>query len=73
LFAEAARLMRLNLKTGARTTIPLQRRSSPASPKLWVYDRAGEACLECGATIERVAQGDLARGTYFCPQCQVGR
>jgi formamidopyrimidine-DNA glycosylase len=33
-----------------------------------VYDREGEACLNCGQPIEkiRVAQ----RGTHFCPYCQ---
>jgi formamidopyrimidine-DNA glycosylase len=33
-----------------------------------VYQRAGEPCLVCGATIRRtlVAQ----RGTHFCPKCQ---
>jgi formamidopyrimidine-DNA glycosylase len=33
-----------------------------------VYQRTGEPCLTCGATIRRtlVAQ----RGTHYCPKCQ---
>lgn len=33
-----------------------------------VYERAGEPCVNCGTTIEkiRVAQ----RGTHYCPHCQ---
>lgn len=70
LFAEAVRLMRANLRTVRRTSVPLQRRPEPGSPRLWVYDRDGEPCLECGTRIERIVQGDLARSTYFCPSCQ---
>jgi formamidopyrimidine-DNA glycosylase len=33
-----------------------------------VYRRAGEPCLDCGATIERCVMG--GRGTHFCPHCQ---
>ena len=33
-----------------------------------VYDRAGQACRRCGATIRRIVQGQ--RATYFCPGCQ---
>ncbi len=35
---------------------------------LLVSGRAGEACLRCGATIERLVVG--GRGTYICPRCQ---
>lgn len=70
LFEESARLMGANLKTIRRTSVPLQRRPEPGSPRLWVYDRGGKPCLECGTKIERIVQGDLARSTYFCPECQ---
>jgi formamidopyrimidine-DNA glycosylase len=33
-----------------------------------VYDRAGEACRRCGATIRRIVQGQ--RASYYCPRCQ---
>ncbi len=36
---------------------------------LWVYDRAGQPCLECKTLIKRaVHQG---RATYYCPTCQI--
>ena len=33
-----------------------------------VYGRAGEACFDCGATIERILVAQ--RGTHLCPRCQ---
>jgi len=33
-----------------------------------VYNRAGQPCRTCGATIRRIVQG--ARATYYCPRCQ---
>ena len=33
-----------------------------------VYDRAGEACLYCSATIKRVLVG--GRSAFYCPSCQ---
>ncbi len=33
-----------------------------------VYGRSGEACFECGTTIERMVVGQ--RGTHICPRCQ---
>ncbi|MDD2730130.1 bifunctional DNA-formamidopyrimidine glycosylase/DNA-(apurinic or apyrimidinic site) lyase [Malikia sp.] len=33
-----------------------------------VYDRAGQPCRACGATIQTLRQGQ--RSTYFCPDCQ---
>jgi formamidopyrimidine-DNA glycosylase len=35
---------------------------------LAVYGRAGEACLHCGTTIERITVSQ--RSTHFCPRCQ---
>ena len=34
-----------------------------------VYDREGEACPRCRATIARVKLG--GRSTFFCPRCQI--
>lgn len=33
-----------------------------------VYERAGEPCPRCGATVRVVRQGQ--RSTYYCPRCQ---
>lgn len=70
LFEKAAHLMRLNLLTRRRTAVPLRRRPTPSSARLWVYGRAGRPCLDCGTPIERFVQGDMGRSTYYCPTCQ---
>jgi len=70
IFEIAAKLMRLNLLTHRRTTVPLRRRGQSSSQRLWVYHRAGQPCLDCGTLIECFLQGDMARTTYFCPHCQ---
>jgi endonuclease VIII len=44
--------------------------SSNPSGRLWVYNRAGEPCRRCGTHIESYRQGEEARTTYWCPQCQ---
>ncbi len=33
-----------------------------------VYDRAGQPCRSCGASVRRIQQGQ--RSTFFCPACQ---
>jgi formamidopyrimidine-DNA glycosylase len=33
-----------------------------------VYDRAGQPCRVCGATVKSIRQGQ--RATYYCPGCQ---
>ena len=33
-----------------------------------VYNREGEPCRRCGATVRRIVQGQ--RATYYCPRCQ---
>ena len=70
IYQKGAHLMRLNLLTRGRTTVPLRRRPEPTSQKFWVYGRKGEPCLDCGTPIERFLQGDMARSTYYCPTCQ---
>jgi formamidopyrimidine-DNA glycosylase len=40
-----------------------------AFERFWqVYEREGEPCVNCGARIRRITQGD--RSTYWCPKCQ---
>ena len=36
--------------------------------KLYVYERAGEPCRNCGTVIRGFTQGQ--RSTYYCPSCQ---
>jgi formamidopyrimidine-DNA glycosylase len=36
-----------------------------------VYQRTGEPCRVCGATVRRTVVGN--RGTHFCPHCQPAR
>lgn len=33
-----------------------------------VYARAGQPCLACGTTVERIVQAQ--RSTFYCPRCQ---
>lgn len=39
--------------------------------RLWVYKRSGEECRRCGATILMRKQGEQARSTYWCANCQL--
>jgi endonuclease-8 len=48
-----------------RTTHSMDR-----SDRLWVYGRQGEECRRCGASIMMRKQGEQARSTYWCPNCQ---
>jgi formamidopyrimidine-DNA glycosylase len=36
--------------------------------RLFVYERAGEPCRNCGIEIRSFTQGQ--RSTYYCPGCQ---
>jgi endonuclease VIII len=62
----AARLMRANVRGGARVTTGRAGRGRG----LWVYGRSGRPCRRCGTPIRSAPQGDLARTTYWCPRCQ---
>ena len=61
LYETASRLLRANLGTTRRTTVP---------GGLAVYDRAGRACPRCGDTIVTRRQGEQARSVWWCPGCQ---
>ena len=41
-----------------------------SSDRLWVYGRQGKECRRCGASILMRKQGEQARSTYWCPNCQ---
>lgn len=57
----AGRLLRSNLGTARRTTVPAG---------LAVYERAGRPCVRCGATIVTRRHGSHARSVWWCPGCQ---
>ncbi len=48
-----------------RTTNAMDR-----TDRLWVYGRQGKECRRCGATVMMRKQGEQARSTYWCPECQ---
>ena len=50
---------------GRRTT-----GESDPSARLWVYGRRGRPCRRCGTLIISRKQGNGARSTYWCPECQ---
>ena len=56
---------------GATRELMLAAVESGRQPKR-VYRRAGQPCPRCGAKIRSRAQGDSARTTYWCPECQPG-
>jgi endonuclease-8 len=63
LVVTAGKQLRANLGTvGDRSTV--------AGGGVAVYGRRGQPCLRCGTPIERRAQGEDRRVTYWCPQCQ---
>jgi len=45
-------------------------RGSTLGDRLWVYRRRGMPCLECAQIVAMRRQGEAARSTYFCPDCQ---
>jgi endonuclease-8 len=62
LIALASKLLRANVaNNGPRRT---------TNEGLAVYGRAGRPCHRCGTPIRAKRQGEQARTTYWCPQCQ---
>jgi endonuclease VIII len=59
--ATANRLLRSNLGTVRRTTVP---------GGLAVYERAGRPCARCAATIVTRRHGTHGRSVWWCPGCQ---
>ncbi len=66
LYQTAERLLVNNLGGGPRIT----REARDGRGPLWVYRRAGLACLRCGAPVAREMLGRNPRSTYWCPSCQ---
>jgi len=64
--AQARRLLVLNRRPGFRQT----RATLDPDARIWVYRRSGRSCYACGTPVQVRRQGEDARSTYFCPQCQ---
>ncbi len=65
LFTTAHELLRKNLRTRHRTTVPGRREGS-----VWVYGRRGKPCRRCGTAIQQSRAGRDVRVTTWCPTCQ---
>jgi endonuclease VIII len=61
----AAKLLRANLQSAARVTVPGLRGG------LAVYGRTGQRCPRCAQSIEMRRAGSPARVLYWCPGCQL--
>jgi endonuclease-8 len=61
LLATAARMLRANLGSGARTTVP---------GGLAVYGRSRRPCRVCATPVQMRRHGAQQRSTYWCPSCQ---
>jgi endonuclease-8 len=60
------------LRSGPTPRIGMRRTTRFAHPaaRLWVYGRAGAPCWRCQTPIAAAKNGDDARLTYYCPECQ---
>jgi endonuclease VIII len=64
----SARLLRTNLQTPRRTTVP-----GAPSGTLWVHGRRGRPCRRCATPVVCEPLGDPPRHAYWCPGCQSRR
>ena len=77
LLSTARKLMQMNVRTGSDrgivTYTEFRRTTGRSDPsqRLWVYGRGGKPCRKCGTPIQRKKQGQDARSTYWCRQCQI--
>ncbi len=64
--------VRQNSKDGIVTYTGFRRTTGRANPadRLWVYGRGGQPCRKCGTTVRMQKQGEGARVTFWCPDCQ---
>jgi len=75
-YARAAELLRANLLTARRTTLPAALRAPPGrrdrtpGALFWVYDRTRQRCRRCGEPIRQTRTGDMDRLLWWCPRCQ---
>jgi endonuclease-8 len=72
----SARYMRANVVDGKGDGIVTyggNRRTTRAmdrEERLWVYGRRGQECRRCGGTVMMRKQGEQARSTFWCAECQ---
>ena len=73
----AMRYLRANVRPGKGDgiiTYTGPRRTTHGSnpdDRNWVYRRSGQECRRCGTSILMRKQGEQARSTYWCPECQL--
>ncbi|MEO8657992.1 MAG: DNA-formamidopyrimidine glycosylase family protein [Bryobacteraceae bacterium] len=76
LMANARKFLMANITDGAGDQIVtytgMRRTTGRGDPseRLWVYKRRGEPCRRCAAPIVSRKQGEGARITFWCPNCQ---
>ena len=72
LMSNARRFLKMNVTDGASDRIVTYtgKGRGQGAGALWVYQRTGEACRQCGTTIESRKQGEGARTSFWCPECQ---
>jgi len=63
---ERARVLLNRNRTGQRRT----QFGALSRMRYYVYERSGQHCIKCDATIQMRRQGSQLRSTYFCPDCQ---
>lgn len=69
-FSSVASLSDDLLTRVANTARKMLRQAATGRPERRVYRRAGQPCRKCGTRIESRRQGEDARSTYWCPNCQ---
>ncbi len=65
----AANLLQRNARSDSPPTRNTTGRRAPGQA-LWVYQRTGQPCRQCGAPVRSAARGPEARRVYWCPSCQ---
>ncbi|MHB8077868.1 MAG: bifunctional DNA-formamidopyrimidine glycosylase/DNA-(apurinic or apyrimidinic site) lyase [Candidatus Krumholzibacteriia bacterium] len=71
IFAAARAVMRLAIRHGGTTYlnfVDFRGRPGNFRRRLRVYQRDGEPCRDCGATLARLVVA--GRASHFCPRCQ---
>jgi endonuclease-8 len=70
-FTHVASLDDAQLERIVDCALKLLRHSAEERSTFSVYSRGGDPCRRCGTPIRYRKQGADARGTYWCPRCQM--